>query len=170
MPLSNLLPRIGVIPDMHANKRLLPILGAAALALPGVALANNGQGKALAKGHAKPNTSAHSNTASAPAKGRGRNLVVKGTVSAVDTTAGTVTVTVTHANHAAKSLKGTDVVFDVSKASIRAADTNGNNVRNELADVKAGDKVLVHAHLAKGASTTQPILARQLRDQTRSTT
>jgi VCBS repeat-containing protein len=150
---------------MHA-KALLPILGAAALALPGVALAGNGHGKALAKGHAKPSTSAHSNLA--PAKGRGRNLVVKGTVKAVDTTAGTVTVTVTGANHAAKSLKGTDVVFDVSKASIRAADTNGNHVRNELADVKVGDKVLVHAHLAKGASTTQPIPARQLRDQTRS--
>jgi VCBS repeat-containing protein len=149
---------------MHA-KRLLPILGAAALALPGVALAN-GNHKALAKGHVKP-ANAHSNT-TAPAKGRGRNLVVKGTVSAVDTTAMTVTVTVTRTNHAAKSLKGTDVVFDVSKASIRAADTNGNNVRNELADVKAGDKVLVHAHLAKGAALTQPIPARQLRDQTRS--
>ena len=148
---------------MHA-KRLLPILGAAALVLPGVALAS-GNHKALAKGHVKP-ANAHSNTA--PAKGRGRNLVVKGTVSAVDTTAMTVTVTVTHTNHAAKSLKGTDVVFDVSKASIRAADTNGNNVRNELADVKVGDKVLVHAHLAKGAALTQPIPARQLRDQTRS--
>jgi hypothetical protein len=152
---------------MNVN-RLIPLLGAAALALPGAALADGpgtGHGKANAPGQLKKQSGPTTHTA--PAHGRGRNLVFKGTVTAVDTTANTVTITVTSGNHAAKSFKGQDVVFDVSTARIRAADKNANGTRNELADVVAGDKVLIHVHLAKGATATPPLPARQLVDKTR---
>jgi VCBS repeat-containing protein len=155
---------------MRTN-RLLPLLGAMALAVPGAALADSGSGqgqghgKANAPGQLKKGTTPSSHTP--PAHGRGRNLILKGAVTAVDTTANTVTVSVTGGNHAAKAFKGQTVVFDVSKARIRAADSNGNGTRNELADVAANDKVLVHVHLAKGTTATPPLAAKQLVDKTR---
>jgi hypothetical protein len=149
------------------TNRLLPLLGAVALAIPGAALADSspGHGKANAPGQLKKQSSTQSHTP--PANGRGRNLVLKGAVTAVDTAANTVTVSVTGGNHAAKAFKGQTVVFDVSKARIRAADSNGNGTRNELADVAANDKVLVHVHLAKGTTATPPLAAKQLVDKTR---
>jgi hypothetical protein len=156
---------------MRTN-RLLPLLGAAALAVPGAALADagpgqsQGHGKATAPGQLKKQSSSPS-THTPPAHGRGRNLIFKGTVTAVDATAETVTVSVTSGNHAAKAFKGQTVVFDVSNARIRAADKSGNGTRNELADVVATDKVLVHVHLAKGTTATPPLAAKQLVDKTR---
>jgi VCBS repeat-containing protein len=152
---------------MNAN-RLLPLLGAAALALPGAALADGpgtGHGKANAPGQLKKQSAQTKHTP--PAHGRGRNLVFKGTVTAVDAAANTVTITVTGGNHPAKTFKGQTLAFDVSKAKIRAADKNANGTRNELADVVAGDKVLIHVHLAKGTTATPPLAAKQLVDKTR---
>ena len=154
---------------MH-NKRLISIVSAAALVVPGAALADSSHGKghglADAPGQVKKQSGTSGTHLSPPAKGRGRNLVFKGTVSAIDATAKTVTVTVKHGNHAAKAFKGQDVTFDLSNARIRAADTDGNGTRNELTDIKVGDKVVVHVHLAKGAATTPPFAAKSLVDQT----
>jgi hypothetical protein len=161
-----------VVQGMNTN-RLIPLLGAAALALPGAALADGpghgqGHGKANAPGQLKKqNQSQQGGNPTPPAKGQGRNLVFKGAVTAVDATAKTVTITVTGGNSAAKSFKGQTVAFDLSNARIRAKDDNANGTRNEIADVLTGDKVLIHVRLAKGATATPPLPARQLVDKTR---
>jgi hypothetical protein len=164
-------PGARVLRGMHNTKRLISVLGAAALAIPAAALADpghgSGHGPATAPGQVKKQTATSGSHHSPPAKGRGRNLVFKGILKAVDTTANTVTLTVSGGNHAAKAFKGQDVTFDVSKARIRAADSNANGTPNELADVKVGDHAVVHVHLAKGTATSQPLAARSLVDQTR---
>ncbi|MCW3064933.1 MAG: hypothetical protein JWN32_2105 [Solirubrobacterales bacterium] len=155
---------------MHKTKRLISVLGVAALAVPGAALADpghgSGHGPATTPSPVEKQTATKGSHHSPPAKGRGRNLVFKGILKAVDTTASTVTLTVSGGNRAAKAFKGQDVTFDVSKARIRAADSNANGTPNELADGKVGDRAVVHVHLAKGTTVTQPLAARSLVDQT----
>jgi hypothetical protein len=80
-----------------------------------------------------------------------------------DTTAGSVVVHVLKVNHWSKTFKGTDVTFTVATVKkINVADTNGDGHR-DLADVKAGDRVLVQARITKDAA--QPFAARKLNDQ-----
>ncbi len=62
-------------------------------------------------------------------------------------------------------LVGESVVFDLSKASVKVADTNGDGKR-DLADVKDGDKVVVKARLPRREPGAGPFAARKLVDQT----
>ena len=142
------------------SSRLAAGLAAAALCLPAAALA-----------HGRPDGAG---PGSAPAHGKGhvqkpKNYVFKGTITAIDTTAGTITVNVARGNHWAKrylkTLSDTNVVFSVTGAKLRADDTNGNGTPNELADMKAGDNVLVQARLPRDPSgLTQPLAARRVND------
>src|SRR2546423_5314071 len=85
----------------------------------------NPSGAQHGKGHAKP-----------------KKVVAKGTVVSYDATAGTLVVHVTKANHHGAGMIGTDVSFDVSKAKVTAADTNGDG-KVDASDLAAGDKVVV---------------------------
>lgn len=91
-------------------------------------------------------------------KTKARNVVVKGTIASVG--ADTVTVSVAKATKWGRALRGTDAEFTVAKIS--AADRDGNGTV-DLADLAAGDKVVVKARIAKDA--TAPYAARQLVDQ-----
>ncbi len=76
--------------------------------------------------------------------------------------------TISGGNHAAHAYVGQDVTFDVKLTKLRVADTNGEGSRNELNDIRVGDRVVVHVLLAKGAPATQPLAARTLVDQSAS--
>jgi len=135
------------------SKHLAAIAAVAALAVPTAAVADAGHGKS---GTAK---SEHQAKGQAKAK----NAVFKGTVVSTDTTAGSITVHVLKVNHWSKSFKDTDVTFTVATVKkINVADTNADGKR-DLADVKAGDPVLVQAQITKDAA--QPFAARKLNDQ-----
>jgi hypothetical protein len=135
------------------SKRISVIAAVAAVAVPTAAVAkpgkpdgNHGKGSSHAKGQSKA-----------------KNAVFKGTVVSTDTTAGSVVVHVLKVNHWSKSFKGTDVTFTVATVKkINVADTNADGKR-DLADIKAGDPVLVQARITKDA--TQPFAARKLNDQ-----
>ena len=137
---------------MMISKHAPAIAAIAALAIPTAAVAKpaqaggeHGKAQAHAKGQAKP-----------------KNAVFKGTVVSTDTTAGTVTVHVTKVNHWSKTFKGSDVTFTVATVKkINVADTNHDGKR-DLADVQAGDAVLVQARITKDSA--QPFAARKLND------
>jgi hypothetical protein len=95
-----------------------------------------------------------------PAKpGKGVSYVFKGAY------AGDSSVAVEHGNKHARDFEGQTVVFDLSAAKISVADTSGDGVA-DLADVAAGDAVVVKAKLPKGVAPEQPIAAKHLVDQT----
>jgi hypothetical protein len=135
------------------SKHIAAIAAVAAVAVPTAAIAkpdqsggDHGKAQAHAKGHSKA-----------------KNAVFKGTVVSTDTTAGSVVVHVLKVNHWSKSFKDTDVTFTVATVKkINVADTNADGKR-DLADVKAGDPVLVQARITK--DSTQPFAARKLNDQ-----
>jgi hypothetical protein len=62
-------------------------------------------------------------------------------------------------------LTGATVEFDFAEAGISVADVNTDGTA-DLADVAAGDKVVVKARLPKRDPGTQPFKAKQLVDQT----
>jgi hypothetical protein len=135
------------------TKHIAAIAAVAAVAVPTAAVAKPDQPGA---GHGK---------AQAHAKGqsKAKNAVFKGTVVSTDTTAGSVVVHVLKVNHWSKSFKDTDVTFTVATVKkINVADTNSDGKR-DLADVKAGDPVLVQARITKDSA--QPFAARKLNDQ-----
>jgi hypothetical protein len=132
------------------NKRnIVAVLGSAALAVPTAAVANPGHGtgdEKHAAGHAGNET----------AKGKARNVkkvtfVFRGTFSAP----GTVTVAAGNTHVRKGGFIGKAVAFDLSKAKIVVADTNGDQ-SVDLTDVKAGDQVLVQARLSKGTKYAAP--------------
>ncbi len=132
------------------RRSLIVALGVAALAIPAGATAqpgaSHGQGKA--NGHVKVHNVAY------VFKG-----VYKGE-SSVEVTSGNA--------HVRKAgLVGQTVTFDLSNARIVVADTNGDTKQN-LEDVKAGDKVLVKAMLPRTNPGSQPFAAKRLVDQTNS--
>jgi hypothetical protein len=137
---------------MMISKHTPAIAAIAALVIPTAAVAKpdnpgseRGKAQAHAKGHAKP-----------------KNAVFKGAVVSTDTTAGTVTVHVLKVNHWSKAFKGSDVTFTVATVKkINVADTNSDGTR-DLADVKAGDAVLVQARITQ--DSVQPFAARKLND------
>lgn len=99
----------------------------------------------------------------------GKNLLVKGTVSAVDVAGGLVTITVTSGNHAAQALAGQSLQFNVSTATQQIADSTGDGVA-DLNDVVVGDVVMVHAHVVPDAAqvvsgTVQTHTAKQFKDE-----
>ena len=71
-------------------------------------------------------------------------------------------------NHVKKAgLAGGPVSFDLSSAKIVVGDVNGDGSA-DLADVAAGDKVVVKVRAPKGDPGSGPFVARQLVDQTSS--
>ena len=146
-------------------KRPLVALGVvAALALPATAV-----GKGSSHGHGKGSdqgkTAEHGGKpAKHTKKPKTRALNIKGTVAAVGD--GTVDVLVTSSNRHGRALKGQTVTVDVSNARIVVRDVNDDGERN-LADVAAGDRVLVQSRIAKGAAPdpAQPVVAKRLVDK-----
>jgi len=97
--------------------------------------------------------------------------IARGTVTAVDATAKTLTVSVFDrkgaTNHHARSWRGQDVTFDVSKARLNVHDVNGDGKR-DLTDVAAGDIARVLAKLPRAskskatAAADTPIAAKRV--------
>lgn len=124
---------------MITRKSAAAILALVALAAPTAATAAPGKGKsgeAKAKVEAKTKKKGHA---------KAKNAVFKGSVVSVD--GSTVTVHVEKANKWGRSMKGTDVAFDVS--GLKKAVTVG-----------AGDAVLVQARITK--DDVAPLKARKL--------
>jgi len=69
-----------------------------------------------------------------------------------------VVVAVTRGNSRGVRFAGQSITFDLSRAVIKVADSNGDGVRN-LQDVKEGDTVKVKLRLARDGSSTQPYSA-----------
>ena len=136
-------------------KHILTALAASALLAPAVATAekphkdkapkSQSKSKGKAKGKSKPQT-----------------YVFKGTAVSAGT-ADSLVVKVSGGNSRGKKLKGSDVTFSLAGAKLNVADTNGDG-KMDGADVKAGDKLVVQAKLAKDAA--QPFAARKVVDQT----
>jgi hypothetical protein len=129
-------------------RSMLVVLGVVALAVPGAAVAKQGEdnGKGKANGHAKTKTVGY---------------VFKG-LYAGD---GAVDVKKGNAHVRKAGLVGETVSFDFEDARIVVADTDGDSDR-DLDDVEVGDKVLVKSRLPKGDPGEQPFEARRLIDQT----
>jgi hypothetical protein len=125
-------------------KHIAALAAVAALAAPTAATAKNDHAKSHGKGQAKA-----------------KNAVIKGAVTVVDATAGTVTLHVVKANKWGRSLAGTDVQFTVATVKkLGVADTNGDGLRT-LDDVHVGDRAQAQAKIAKDAA--QPFAARKLK-------
>ena len=93
--------------------------------------------------------------------------VFKGTVVSVDAPGGTAVVKVAKINRHGTSAADFTVTFDVAKAKVVVADVNADHVA-DLADVAAGDHVLVQARLPRRSpDVTGTVVARKLVDQTR---
>jgi hypothetical protein len=119
---------------------------------------------ALAKGKPEdPGSQGKGKSEQAHGKGKvkPKNVVLKGTVVSSDAAAGTVTVHVAKATKWGRSLVGTDAAFTVVK--INAADNDGDGSVT-VADLLAGDKVVVQARIAK--DDVAPYKARKVVDQT----
>jgi hypothetical protein len=100
--------------------RTLCVIAAALALLPGTALAHDGHHRWGGHHH--------------------RGVVLKGTVSSIDTSAGTLVVKVERATRKGNALEGENVTVKAVKGWV--ADTN-NDGRKSIADVKDGDTVLV---------------------------
>ena len=92
---------------------------------------------------------------------KGVAYVFKGTY--VDSATVAVTAGNKHVRNA--GLVDTSVGFDFSAAKVSVGDVNGDGAAN-LADVAAGDRVVVKVKAPKGDPGAQPFAARQLVDQT----
>jgi hypothetical protein len=91
-------------------------------------------------------------------------LVASGTVVSIDTTSGTAVVEITHTNHHAE-LDGTQLTVDLTKAAISVADVNADGQQN-MADLAAGDQVLVQARVPLRGALSGALVAQRLVDQT----
>jgi hypothetical protein len=96
-------------------------------------------------------------------------LIAHGTVVSVDATNNTAVVQVTRTNHHGAGLVGTQVTVELSNARITVADVNADGQKN-LADVAAGDRVLVQGRIPLHGSLTGALVARRLIDQTHAAT
>jgi len=133
------------------------VLGAAVLAVPGTALAKGDH----AKGHGKEKAEKHQKAEKHGKKDKRakkdkhakkpKSYVFKGVYKGD----GVVTVTSGNSRVRKGGYVGQDVTFDLSKAKIVAADSDGV-AGVSAADVKAGDKVLVQARLPRGTKAPAP--------------
>ena len=134
------------------------VLGAAMLAVPGTALAKGDHGKGhhkdkaakhqKAEKHGKSHGKSHGKKDKAAKKGK--TYVFKGVYKAD----GVVTVSGGNSRVRKGGYVGQDVTFDLSKAKIAAADSDGV-AGVTAADVKAGDLVLVQARLPRGTKAPE---------------
>src|SRR5215218_1680328 len=124
---------------MHLIKhsRTLAAAGVvAALVAPAVVQAKPGHGH----GHGAPTAS----QGIKPIKVKYSNVIVKGSVAAVD--GDVVTVTAVGGNHRGRGLAGQPLLLDLSKARVTVRDVNQDGARN-AADVAVGDRVLVQVRV-----------------------
>jgi hypothetical protein len=130
------------------NRWMAVVLGAAVLAVPGTALAKGDHAKG--KGHEKTHKVEKKAKKDKAKKAAQYNFkgVYKGE--------GVVTVSSGNSRVRKGGFVGTDVTFDLSAAKVVAADTDGV-AGVTLADVKAGDKVLVQARLPRGTKAPKPV-------------
>jgi hypothetical protein len=148
---------------------LTALAGVLALAFPAGALAHGAAGASHGAGHGKAAQS--HGQAGKHGKGSAHRhipmvaLVAHGTVVSVDTTNNTAVVQVTRTNHHGAGLVGTQVTVDLSNAKISVADINADGQKN-LADVAAGDQVLVQGRIPLHGSLTGALVAKRLIDQT----
>ena len=146
------------------TRSALAILAAGSLAAP-----------AAASAKARPDDGRGQSTGTAAHPGKGHDnakrnptvtYVFKGTVASVDAATGTAAIKVAKVNHQGRSARGLTVTFDLSEATVAVADINADGAAN-VADVAAGDRVLVHARLPRrSADLTGTVVARKLVDQT----
>lgn len=146
----------------------MSIINRTAIAVSALALA--AAPAAFAKGGPPSNPGGdHGNGGNPPAAQHGKGhakpkkVVAKGTVVSYDATTGTLVVHVGRASHPGKSMVGTDVSFDVSKARITAADSN-NDGKIDASDLAVGDKVVVQT--TNVAGTDGRYTAKHVVDQT----
>jgi hypothetical protein len=119
-------------------------LSAAALAVPAAAYAHSPHGA----GH-QPSAVAHAGKGHGKPKAEHKvTFVFRGTFTAP----GAVTVRSGNAHVRRAGFIGKTVTFDLSRARIVAADTNGDRAV-DLLDVKDGDRVLVQARLPRGTAS-----------------
>jgi hypothetical protein len=137
-------------------------VAAAAIAVP-TAAAKPDNPHSQGAAHANEHSSHHATDPSALVTSNGKAKVMyvfKG--SYVDAT----TVDVAKGNnHVRRAELSGPVSFDFATAKVSVADTNDDGA-SDLADVAAGDKVVVKVKAPKGAIGVQPFVARQLVDQT----
>jgi hypothetical protein len=128
----------------------------AAFCAPAAAQAKGGHGHSGEHGHGH----AVQHLPQAP---KTRNVIVKGTVVAVD--GNFVTVAVAGSNHHGRALKGQEIQLDLAAARIRVKDVNGDGAR-DAADVVAGDRVLAQVRVPRQTTLdlSQPFAARKLID------
>lgn len=147
------------------TRRLLVVLGAAALAMPGAALAAGGKhepgGHARAQHKAPHAVKDHPRGGSRAKKVKLVTYVLRGTY----TGDGKVEVTRGNAHARRAGLIGDVVGFDFSAARVIVADTDGDG-KATAADLAAGDRVLVQARLPRRAPGTGLHPARKVVDQT----
>ena len=110
------------------KKTLTAVIAALTLVVPAGALAHDGDGDRDGFRHHH--------------RHHHRVVVLKGTVSSVNTDAGTLVVAVSDTNRKGRALDDENVTVDPAKGWV--ADTNNDGKRN-LADIQAGDKVIVFA-------------------------
>jgi hypothetical protein len=150
---------------MKLTHRITVAAAALALAVTPAAFAKKSDDDGTQGGSkvTKPDTgpSQHPEKGKGNGKAKPKNVVLKGTVVSSDAAAGTVTVHVVKATKWGKSLVDTDAAFTVTK--INAADTDGDGSVT-VADLMAGDKVVVQARIAK--DDVAPYKARKVVDQT----
>ena len=136
------------------NRWMAVVLGAAVLAVPGTAVAKNdhaGKGKAKSERPAK----AHKHGAKKEKKAKKAKKPASYVFKGVYKGDGVVTVSSGNSRVRKGGYVGQDVTFDLSKAKIVAADSDGV-AGVSAADVKAGDKVLVQARLPRGTKAPAP--------------
>jgi hypothetical protein len=130
------------------HKRVIAaVLGAAALAVPAAAAADSGH----ARGHDKRTSKKVVNDHAKGRKAKTVLFVFKGSFSTPDT----VKVSSGNAHVRRGGFAGQAVKFDFASAKVVAADTNADG-KVDLADVKAGDLVLVQARMVKGIKYDAP--------------
>jgi hypothetical protein len=92
--------------------------------------------------------------------------VFRGRVVSADADASTVVVRVRHRNRWARVWRGEEVMFSLADARIHAEDVDGDGVEG-VADLQAGDRVLVKARVARDAAEDgATIAAKRLIDLT----
>jgi len=148
------------------NKRIIAAVGAAALVIPAAASADSSRDR----GHGKRTDGGAATTnGKRPAKRTKKvTFVFKGTF----TGGGAVSVRSGNAHARRGGFLGQAVTFDLAGARIVVADTNADQ-KVDLADVLAGDSVVVKARLAKGTKraaaadgqAAEQIVATQLIDK-----
>jgi hypothetical protein len=148
---------------------LTAVAGVLALAFPAGALAQGAPSGSHGAGHGHAGQS-HGQAGKHGKGSTGRHipmvaLIAHGTVVSVDTTNNTAVVQVTRTNHHGAGLVGTQVTVDLSNAKISVADVNADGQEN-LADVAAGDRVLVQGRIPLRGSLTGTLAAKRLIDQT----